>query len=147
MRMEQNALVELREIKFDMFFMNFDGVRICSWMFLNFEEKMKNWFDGRKNESPRKLKFFYVTKSRFIKVSRVQIKWVHSIFKFYWNFIRKILFLSNSRDLGRLHSIFDLKKCYTFVGSGDQIQVWKGTILLDLVQNGNKSLIYVFNRG
>ena len=62
-------------------------------------------------------------------------------------FIRKILFLSNSRDLGSLHSIFDLKKCYTFVGSGDQIQVWKGTILLDLVQNGNKSLIYVFNRG
>ena len=52
MRMEQNALVELREIKFDMFFMNFDGVRICSWMFLNFEEKNEElirWPEERKS--------------------------------------------------------------------------------------------------
>ena len=84
---EQNDLVELREINFDMFFMNFDGVRICSWMFLNFEEKMKKWFDGRKNESPRKLKFLNVTKSRFIKIIRVQVNWVHKIFKFLFKFL------------------------------------------------------------
>ena len=52
MRIEQNDSVKIREIKFDMFFMNFDGVRICSWMFLNFEEKneeMIRWPEERKS--------------------------------------------------------------------------------------------------
>ena len=62
--------MELREISFDMFFMNFDGGRICSWMIMNFQEKneeMIRWPEERK---------FSKVKIRF---ERDEIK-IHKIF-------------------------------------------------------------------